>query len=70
MKLMRAILPVLHRIGLTNLSDQQVRDFQAIQPKQKKTSTSPLKRALPVLHAIGLTNLSDQQVRDFQNLTE
>ena len=68
MKLMRAILPVLHRIGLTNLSDQQVKNFQDAQPNSKRHRI--LRRVLPFLHEIGLTNLSNQQVRDFQNLTE
>ena len=56
------LVRILTGVGLTNLTGEQVRDYETSYNSHYGT---PKARSLRLLHRIGLTNLTDEQVERY-----
>ena len=70
MRIRQIVLPLLHNLGLTDLSNQQVRDYTHTHNVPPPKRHRILRTFLPLMHAVGLTNLSNQEVEFFLEITK
>ncbi len=56
------LVKLLNFVGLTNLSQEEVRDYKNLYESNYGT---PLQRGLRLLHFVGLTNLSNEEIERY-----